>query len=102
MESTANPLILLVGAPRFELGTPSPPDWCANRAALRSASGATSTLAPPAAQGWVGQPSGMAYARNKSGEAAALRRRVDYAASGRDIQRTSGIAGSTQARPATT
>src|SRR5207245_5211673 len=30
-------LILLVGAPRFELGTPSPPDWCANRAALRSA-----------------------------------------------------------------
>src|SRR5262249_7214552 len=32
----AKPLILLVGAPRFELGTPSPPDWCANRAALRS------------------------------------------------------------------
>ena len=29
-------LIWLVGAPRFELGTPSPPDWCANRAALRS------------------------------------------------------------------
>jgi hypothetical protein len=29
-------LNLLVGAPRFELGTPSPPDWCANRAALRS------------------------------------------------------------------
>jgi hypothetical protein len=28
---------LMVGAPRFELGTPSPPDWCANRAALRSA-----------------------------------------------------------------
>jgi hypothetical protein len=27
----------VVGAPRFELGTPSPPDWCANRAALRSA-----------------------------------------------------------------
>ena len=27
---------LMVGAPRFELGTPSPPDWCANRAALRS------------------------------------------------------------------
>ena len=27
---------MLVGAPRFELGTPSPPDWCANRAALRS------------------------------------------------------------------
>src|SRR6266436_7849116 len=26
----------LVGAPRFELGAPSPPDWCANRAALRS------------------------------------------------------------------
>jgi hypothetical protein len=30
-------LILLVGAPGFEPGTPSPPDWCANRAALRSA-----------------------------------------------------------------
>src|SRR5262249_50289570 len=28
---------LLVGAARFELATPSPPDWCANRAALRSA-----------------------------------------------------------------
>jgi hypothetical protein len=28
--------VFLVGAPRFELGTPSPPDWCANRAALRS------------------------------------------------------------------
>lgn len=31
--------ILVVGAPRFELGTPSPPDWCANRAALRSERG---------------------------------------------------------------
>ncbi len=30
----------MVGAPRFELGTPSPPDWCANRAALRSDGGA--------------------------------------------------------------
>jgi hypothetical protein len=29
-------LIYLVGAARFELATPSPPDWCANRAALRS------------------------------------------------------------------
>src|SRR5690349_3387165 len=29
----------LVGAARFELATPSPPDWCANRAALRSAKG---------------------------------------------------------------
>src|SRR5260221_14671743 len=28
---------ILVGAPGFEPGTPSPPDWCANRAALRSA-----------------------------------------------------------------
>jgi hypothetical protein len=28
---------LMVGAARFELATPSPPDWCANRAALRSA-----------------------------------------------------------------
>src|SRR5262245_1608733 len=27
---------LMVGAARFELATPSPPDWCANRAALRS------------------------------------------------------------------
>jgi hypothetical protein len=27
----------VVGAPGFEPGTPSPPDWCANRAALRSA-----------------------------------------------------------------
>jgi hypothetical protein len=32
----AKSLILLVGAPGFEPGTPSPPDWCANRAALRS------------------------------------------------------------------
>jgi hypothetical protein len=32
-------LISLVGAPGFEPGTPSPPDWCANRAALRSANG---------------------------------------------------------------
>jgi hypothetical protein len=30
---------LMVGAPGFEPGTPSPPDWCANRAALRSANG---------------------------------------------------------------
>jgi hypothetical protein len=28
--------LFLVGAARFELATPSPPDWCANRAALRS------------------------------------------------------------------
>ena len=28
--------VLMVGAARFELATPSPPDWCANRAALRS------------------------------------------------------------------
>jgi hypothetical protein len=27
---------LMVGAGRFELPTPSPPDWCANQAALRS------------------------------------------------------------------
>src|SRR5439155_25883965 len=32
----ANSLISLVGAGRFELPTPSPPDWCANQAALRS------------------------------------------------------------------
>ena len=31
-------LILLVGAGRFELPTPSPPDWCANQAAPRSGS----------------------------------------------------------------
>src|SRR5262245_33819288 len=36
VKNRLKPLILLVGAPRFELGTPSPPDWCANRAALRS------------------------------------------------------------------
>ena len=30
----------MVGAARFELATPSPPDWCANRAALRSDEGA--------------------------------------------------------------
>src|SRR5262249_27661297 len=35
------PLILLVGAAGFEPTTPSPPDWCANRAALRSDDGAT-------------------------------------------------------------
>ena len=29
----------MVGAARFELATPSPPDWCANRAALRSEDG---------------------------------------------------------------
>ena len=29
-------MIRLVGAGRFELPTPSPPDWCANQAALRS------------------------------------------------------------------
>ena len=28
---------IMVGAGRFELPTPSPPDWCANQAALRSA-----------------------------------------------------------------
>src|SRR3984885_10207475 len=27
---------ILVGAERFELSTPSPPDWCANQAAPRS------------------------------------------------------------------
>ena len=27
----------LVGAPRSDLKTPNPPDWCANRAPLRSA-----------------------------------------------------------------
>src|SRR5580658_9625046 len=29
-------IFLLVGAARFELATPSPPDWCANQAAPRS------------------------------------------------------------------
>jgi len=33
--SQANPLKLMVGARGFEPPTPSPPDWCANRAALR-------------------------------------------------------------------
>ena len=32
----ARPSEMLVGAARFELATPSPPDWCANQAALRS------------------------------------------------------------------
>jgi hypothetical protein len=36
-ERRLNRLILLVGAAGFEPATPSPPDWCANRAALRSA-----------------------------------------------------------------
>ena len=36
-------LVVLVGAARFELATPSPPDWCANRAALRS-DGATTIV----------------------------------------------------------
>jgi hypothetical protein len=45
-------LIALVGAPGFEPGTPSPPDWCANRAALRSANhNHTSKLPPFGAQG---------------------------------------------------
>ena len=30
------PLAIMVGAERFELSTPSPPDWCANQAAPRS------------------------------------------------------------------
>jgi hypothetical protein len=38
-------LIILVGAPGFEPGTPSPPDWCANRAALRSAAIPTNVYA---------------------------------------------------------
>ena len=40
----------MVGAARFELATPSPPDWCANRAALRSDLAATSTMADAGAQ----------------------------------------------------
>jgi hypothetical protein len=78
----------LVGAPGFEPGTPSPPDWCANRAALRSAK-RTSTLPWRGAQG-----------RARHWVAVALKH--GYAASGRDIQRMSGIAGNTQPRPATT
>src|SRR5215469_740528 len=39
----------MVGAPRFELGTPSPPDWCANRAALRSAAISTNLYADESA-----------------------------------------------------
>ena len=59
-------LILLVGAPRFELGTPSPPDWCANRAALRSARAGTSTLAPQPAQGRAGRPRNGGFPCGKS------------------------------------
>ena len=33
-QTSVNSLISLVGAPRFELGTPSPPDWCANGSLL--------------------------------------------------------------------
>src|SRR5205085_4004764 len=40
-------MVLVVGAPRFELGTPSPPDWCANRAALRSARMGNIYRSPP-------------------------------------------------------
>src|SRR5262249_22062531 len=36
-EAKLCPVAMVVGAPGFEPGTPSPPDWCANRAALRSA-----------------------------------------------------------------
>src|SRR5581483_4709759 len=42
---------LLVGAARFELATPSPPDWCANRAALRSDAARTSTTPARGRQG---------------------------------------------------
>src|SRR4051812_12801704 len=95
---------VLVGAPRFELGTPSPPDWCANRAALRSARAGTSTLAPQPAQGRAGRPRNGRLQAGKFAQEIGIHqpRRPRYAASGRDIQRTSGIAGSTQARPATT
>src|SRR6201995_4044976 len=40
----------LVGARGFEPPTPSPPDWCANRAALRSAA-PTCTTSLPMVQG---------------------------------------------------
>src|ERR1051326_3446017 len=40
----------LVGAARFELATPSPPDWCANRAALRSELAADYSYPVPVAQ----------------------------------------------------
>ncbi len=46
-----NLLHLLVGAARFELATPSPPDWCANQAALRS-----DPLLPPRYEAWYGAP----------------------------------------------
>src|SRR6266436_2987036 len=44
----------VVGAAGFEPATPSPPDWCANRAALRSAGRGkrTSTPTDTHAQGW--------------------------------------------------
>jgi hypothetical protein len=40
----------MVGAARFELATPSPPDWCANRAALRSENRPDYSEGRPAAQ----------------------------------------------------
>ena len=56
-----NLLILLVGAGRFELPTPSPPDWCANQAALRSGTCAFSCKTP------VPPRPGRFSARHRSG-----------------------------------
>jgi hypothetical protein len=54
----------MVGAPRFELGTPSPPDWCANRAALRSErSGRPERLSPLAHRRKSGQIREVASSR---------------------------------------
>ena len=62
----------VVGAPRFELGTPSPPDWCANRAALRSE--LRRTIVSACARGnraWSGSdtwyPSGVLIRRRRDG-----------------------------------
>ena len=44
----ADPVKILVGARGFEPPTPSPPDWCANQAALRSE---RAPFAPPGLEG---------------------------------------------------
>src|SRR5262249_22929939 len=66
----------LVGAPRFELGTPSPPDWCANRAALRSAEEVTRQCGTfwQSARRVAGEREGRT--RPECGRAASLRRLI--------------------------
>src|ERR1700753_2423220 len=68
-EKDAKCLFYLVGAPRFELGTPSPPDWCANRAALRSEAvnrpnfAGSYATATPLATAWLATRSRRSHVR---------------------------------------